>query len=345
MENASLRSPGSLTHKNLVDPPIAAGVSQGGLESSIHKFEVLDCEDKICGLAGPDSFQDDPLSGSLGSSVALASTIGSLPLACPPFPNQDMQSVSNCLSGEINDSACESVSSLVAIDPALSTDPQACYQIPCREELSRLSPQKTALLIPAVSLFPGGSAIVVAAVFMGSGELCIFWFDVIQSYGCEDAHAEEFRWSQIDLFLHVAEVAVSNFCGVYLMMRCDSTYLRCVFALAEPLAEATLWMVLLGVGAVLGCSAILGPGIIVSSLLVTCRGLSAFPIVAILRGGRFGWREGFCSVDKGGEDIRREGGRSRVEKGGTIGRQAMASDASANSPGWMLHDAQDRWEI
>ncbi|GMH19264.1 hypothetical protein Nepgr_021105 [Nepenthes gracilis] len=176
VENASLRSPGSLAHKNVVDPPIATGVSQGGLDSSIHQIGVLDCEDKICDLAGSDSSQDGPLSGSLGSLT--------------------------------NNSACELVSSLVAIGPTLSTDPQASYQLPCRDELPRLSPQRAAIVDP--------NSVPISGHPLGTDEYppSITWSSVVKQYtprallkavvvgttllDADDGNAESGSWSFVD---------------------------------------------------------------------------------------------------------------------------------------------------
>ncbi|GMH12908.1 hypothetical protein Nepgr_014749 [Nepenthes gracilis] len=87
VENASLRLPGSLAHKNQVDPPIATGVSQGGMASSLHQNGGLDFECYSCNPVESVSPQADPLSGLLGSSAALSPVLGSVPLACPRFPS------------------------------------------------------------------------------------------------------------------------------------------------------------------------------------------------------------------------------------------------------------------
>ncbi|GMH16866.1 hypothetical protein Nepgr_018707 [Nepenthes gracilis] len=154
VDNATLGSFDSLGHKNLTDPSQITRASECVLASSIQLNEALGSVGTNCCHVGLDSNLDDPLSGKLGTSVALAPAISSVPSACPRLSNQNMQNDSAALSGSTNTHVSRTVSILVDNGPVLLVDPLDCPKKSSREEQSHLLLRGLVTLLPVAPLNP-----------------------------------------------------------------------------------------------------------------------------------------------------------------------------------------------
>ncbi|GMH00967.1 hypothetical protein Nepgr_002806 [Nepenthes gracilis] len=139
IDNATLRSPISLAHKNLVDLSQIDGASEDVLASSIQPNEALGSVGKNCSQVESESILVDPLSGKLGTSVALAPALTSVPAACPRPSSQNKQTDLDALPGSTKAYASEIDSISVDKGSVFSIDPLASHKKSCWEEQSHLS--------------------------------------------------------------------------------------------------------------------------------------------------------------------------------------------------------------